>query len=93
MCSKSFEDVLKDCVGKVITVINPSTYIPTLTGYKIDATSYKAKVISCEDGILRILIDYLSDPRQSKKEKAYQFVPTDQIKRIMVSKSERFVTI
>lgn len=93
MDSKNLEEILEGLIGQIIIVINPLSYIPTLTGPKIDVNTYKAKVVSCENGILRILIDYLRDPHKNVKEKAYQFVPIDQIKRVMISKTERFVTL
>jgi len=89
----ALEKILAKLTGQVITVINPQTYTPTLTGYKIDSAACKAKVISCENGILRLLVEYLSDPRRKVTEKAQQFVPVDQIKRIMISKSERILTL
>ena len=89
----SLETILTKLIGQVITVINPQTYTPTLTGYKIDSSAYKAKVISCDNGILRLLVDYLSDPRKKVTEKAQQFVPVDQIKRILISKTQRIVTL
>jgi hypothetical protein len=89
----SFDEILTGLTGQIVTIINPLSYIPTLTGCKVDTETYKAKVISCENGILKILVEYVSDPRKNIREKAYQFIPIDQIKRIMVSKSERIVTL
>ena len=93
MEAQNFVEILGGLRGQVVTVVNPQSYIPTLTGYKVDVESYKAKVVSCENGILRILIDYLKDPRRKIKEKAYQIIPIDQIKQVMISKTERLVTL
>lgn len=93
MIAKKFEEILGDLIGQVITVVNPQSYIPTLTGYRIDVETYKAKVLSCENGILRILIDYLKDPRKNLKERAFQFIPIDQVKQVMISKNDRFLTL
>lgn len=93
MEAQSFGEVLGGLRGQVVTVVNQTSYIPTLTGFKVDVESYKAKVVSCENGILRILIDYLKDPRRKIKEKAYQIIPLEQIKQVMISKTERLVTI
>ena len=89
----SLEKVLSTLVGHIITVVDPQTYAPTLTGYEIEPTAYKAKVISCENGILRLLLEYLSDPRNKTKERAQLFVPVDQIKRVMVAKSQKLVSL
>jgi len=89
----SMEDILNSLVGHVVTVLNPQTYIRTITGYKIDSTTYKAKAISCKEGILRLATEYVSDPHSKEREKAQQFVPVDQIKRIMISKSLKLLTL
>ena len=91
--SQSFVDVFRGLIGQVITVVNPESYIPTLTGFKVDVETYKARVVSCDHGVLKILIEFLSDPHKKLKEKAYQFVPIDQIKRVMISKSEKLVSL
>jgi len=93
MDAKSFQDVLKNWIGQVITVINPSSYIPTLTGFRIDAESYKAKVISTEDNTLRIMIEYLSNPHKKSREKALQYIPIEQIRQVQVSKNDRLVLL
>ena len=93
MDAKAFDGILDEWIGQVVTVINPLSYIPTLTGCKVDTEAYKAKIVSCENGILKILVEYLSDPRKKIKEKAFQFIPVDQIKRIMISKSERLLNL
>lgn len=93
MDARSFQEVLKNWIGQVITVINPSSYIPTLTGFRIDAESYKAKVISTENDTLRILIEFLSNPHKQVKEKAYQYIPIEQIRQVQVSKNDRFVLL
>jgi len=93
MNTSTFDEILGGLIGKIVTVINPQCYTPTLTGYKIDAEAYKAKVVSCENGILRLLTEYLCNPREKIREKAYQFIPVDQIKRIMISKRERLLNL
>ncbi|MBU0755873.1 MAG: hypothetical protein KJ645_12085 [Planctomycetes bacterium] len=93
MDTRSFHEVLKTLIGQVITVINPSSYIRTLTGFRIDAETYQAKVISSENGTLRILIETISNPQKNSKEKAYQYIPIEQIKHVQVSKSERHLML
>ena len=89
----SMEDVLHGLVGHVITVINPQTFTPTLAGYKIDSSAVKAKVLSCENGLLRLLTEFLSDPHRKVKEKAQLFVPVAHVKRVMVSQSTKLLTL
>lgn len=93
MDAKSMNDILQALMGQVVTVVNPQSYIPTLTGYKIDVETYKAKVVSYEDNTLKVLTEYMRDPHKKVKEKVYQFVPREQIKRVTVSQTERFITL
>lgn len=93
MDAKSMHDILHALMGQVVTVVNPQSYIPTLTGYKIDVETYKAKIVSYEDNTLKVLTEYMRDPHKKVKEKVYQFVPREQIKRVTVSQTERFITL
>jgi hypothetical protein len=93
MDTKSLDEILSNLIGTVVMVINLESYRSTLTGYKVEPETYKAKIMSYEDGTLKLLIEYLRDPRKKVKEKAYQFVPLQHIKRVSVSKNERFITI
>lgn len=93
MDAKSMEEICKVLIGQVVTVVNPQSYIPTLTGYKIDVEAYKAKVISYEGDTLKILTEYLRDPHKKVKEKVFQFVHIGNIRRVTISQSERFITL
>lgn len=93
MDAKSLDEILTALTGQVVTVINLHSFIPILTGYKIDEETYRAKVISYEQKTLKILIEFIKDPRKKVLEKALQFIPAKQIKRVTMSKNERFITI
>ncbi len=93
MDAKSIDEMLKALEGQVVTVINTQSYIRTLTGYKIDVETYKAKIVSYADRSLKILTEYVRDPHKKAKEKVFQFVPIEQVKRVTISQSERFITL
>jgi hypothetical protein len=93
MDAKTIDEVCKALIGQVVTIINPQSYIPTLTGYKIDVQTYKAKVLGYESHTLKILTEYISDPHKKVKEKAFQFIPGQQIRRVTISQSERFISL
>jgi len=93
MDAKTVDDVCKALEGQIVTVINPQSYIPTLTGYKIDVQTYKAKVVSYEGQTLKILTEYMADPHKKVKEKALQYIPAQQIRRVTISQSERFISL
>ncbi len=93
MDAKTLGEILNFLVGSVVTIVNPQSYSRTLTGYKIDTEPYKAKVISYEDRTLKILIEYEKDPAKKILEKAYQLIPYEQITRVSVSPTERFIML
>jgi hypothetical protein len=64
-----------------------------MTGYTISSEVYKAKVVSLENGTIKILTEFLSDPHKKIKEKALQYIPVDQIKRVTISKSDRLISL
>jgi hypothetical protein len=85
------EEVFKTLVGKVVTVVNPESYIRTLTGFTIDKETYNGKVISYEEGTLKLFIEYIYDPHKKIKEKMFEFIHVDHIKRVAISKPERLI--
>ena len=91
MEAKSIEDILKSLEGQIVSVVNPQSYIRTLTGYTVDLETYNAKVISSEKGTLKLLTEYVHDPHRNVKEKGLQFIPMDRVKRIGISKTEKFI--
>lgn len=93
MEANSIDDVLQVLVGQIVTVINPQSYVRTLTGYTIDVETYAAKVTAYEGNTLKILTEYVRDPHKKIKEKVYQFIPKEQIKRVTISKHERFISL
>ena len=93
MEANSLDEILQVLVGQLVTVVNPQSYVRTLTGYKIDVETYTAKVMSYEGETMKILTEYVRDPHQKSKDKVYQFIHKDQIKRVTISKNERFLTL
>lgn len=93
MEAKTMEDVLTALTGQVVTVVNPQSYIRTLTGYTIDVDTYNAKLVSFEEGTVKLLTQYEQDPHKKVKERAFQFIHLDQIKRIGISKTEKFIFV
>jgi hypothetical protein len=89
--AKTIADVLTALEGQIVTVVNPQSYTRTLTGYRVDVETYNAKVISFTDGCLKMLTEYVPDPHKKVKEKVYQFVGLENIKRLGISKTEKFV--
>jgi len=93
MDPKSMTEAFQFLTGQLVTIINTQSYVRTLTGYKVDVETYKAKIISFEDNTLKILTEFVKDPHKKIKEKIYQFIPVAQIKRVTMSPTEKFVAL
>ena len=91
MDARTIEDVLKVLEGQVVTIVNPQSYIRTLTGFTIDEETYSAKVMSFDSGTVKVLTEYTVDPKTKAREKMFQFVRVDHIKRVAISKTERLI--
>lgn len=91
MEAQTMEETLKALEGQVVTVINPQSFVMTLTGEKIDMETYPAKIMTFKDGTLKILTEFVRDPKTKDKEKIFQFIKTEHVKRVGISKSEKFL--
>ena len=91
MEAKSMKEILKALEGQIVSVVNPQSYVRTLTGYSLDVETYNAKVVSFENDTLKLLTEYLHDPRTKTKAKGFQFIHIDNVKRVGVSKTEKFI--
>ena len=93
MDPKTMKEACQLLIGQLVTVINLQSYVRSLTGYKVDVETYKAKVLSYEEDTLKIITEYVKDPHKKVKEKVFQFIPLCQIKRVTMSSSEKFIII
>lgn len=91
MEAKSMKDILKALEGQIVSVVNPQSYVRTLTGYSLDVETYNAKVMSFENDTLKLLTEYLREPHKKVKDKGFQFIHLNQVKRVGVSKTEKFI--
>jgi hypothetical protein len=93
MDARTIEDVLKVLEGQIVTIVNPQSYVRTLTGFTIDEETYSAKIISFESGTLKVLIEYIFDPKTKAKEKMYEFIRVDHIKRVAIAKTDKLIIL
>ena len=91
MEAKTMAEVLSAMEGKIVTIINPESYIRTLTGYKIDMETYNAKIVSFKVDTLQIMTEFTRDVHKKEKDRIFQFIRIERIKRLGLSKTERFI--
>jgi len=86
--NKSFTDILKALVGKVVTIVNAESYENAPMGHQIRAGFYKGKVAGLGHDYLIIVTEFSPKGTGDGKEPVKQFVPLSAIKRLSLMKSE-----
>ena len=56
-------------------------------------TAYRAKVKAIHEDCVEVRCEFITDPRKGTKEVTAQFIPMNQVKRISVSQSDRYLHI
>lgn len=86
---KTFADVLRALVGKVVTIVNTESYEHAPVGFQIRSGFYRGKV----SGLGRDYLILMTEFAQKKKNEegaapVKQFVPLAMVKRISLMKGE-----
>lgn len=90
---RTFIDVLKSFMGKVITVVNPESYEDAPLGHDIRKGWYPAKPVGMGKDYLIVVTEYKHAGKKATKEPVKQFIPFARIKRISVMKTELLIHI
>ena len=91
--NKSFSEVLRALVGKVVTIVNAESYENAPMGHQLRAGFYKAKVAGLGNDYLILITEFSQKSSGEGKEPVKQFVPLTQVKRISLMKSEMLLHI
>ena len=89
----SVRAILEKLVGKVVLIVNPESYRKTPIGFSIEKETYRAKVKAIHEDCVEVRCEFITDPRKGTKEVTAQFIPMNQVKRISVSQSDRYLHI
>ena len=89
----SFTDVLRQLVGKVVTMVNPESLEEAPTGYQLTRGFYRAKVVGVGSDFVTVVVEFVHRRRDKSKETAKQYIPVSRIKRLSVMKAETFLHI
>jgi len=87
---RSFVDVLRSLIGKVVTVVNPESYEDAPIGHQIRAGFYRAKPVGLGRDYLIVVTEY---KHKTDKEPVKQYIPIANIKRVSLMKSELLIHI
>ena len=83
---KSFHDVLRGLVGKVVTFVNPESHEDAPLGFQLRAGWYKAKPVSLGNDFITVMTEFKHSDKEKTKEPVKQFIPISRIKRISIMK-------
>ncbi len=90
--NRGFYDIVKDLVGKAVTIVNPESFEHAPVGYTLKPGFYRAKVVGIGNDYL-IFVTELSKPKGGGKEPVKQYLPISQIKRVSMMKGDRLIHI
>jgi len=89
---KSFQDVLRALVGKIVTTVNPESYEHAPVGFQIRSGFYRAKVVGLGKDYLILMTEFPTNPREKESgAPVKQYIPLGNIKRISIMKGEVLV--
>ena len=92
--NKSFADVLKSLMGKVVTFVNAESFEEGGLGYTLEAGWYKAKLTGVGNDYLVLISEFKRGiGKKATKEPIKQYVPIQKIKRITIMKAQVLVHI
>lgn len=88
---QSFDMLLKDLLGKTVTVVNAESYEHAPVGYTLKTGFYRAKIT----GMGRDYLIILTEMKKGKGEgdPVKQYLPICHIKRVSLMKTERLLHI
>lgn len=89
--NRSFEEILRSLLGQTVTVVNPESYEHAPVGYQLKAAFYKAKLAALGNDYLTLLTEHKKAGKDGGKEVVKQFLPFARVKRISLTKTERFI--
>jgi len=87
---RSFVDILRSLIGKVVTVVNPESYEDAPIGHQIRAGFYRAKPVGLGRDYLIVVTEY---KHKTDKEPVKQYIPITKIKRVSMMKTELLIHI
>lgn len=90
---QSFQAVLEQLKGKVVTMVNPESFEDAAVGNRLVTGFYKAKITFVGDDYLELVTEFAHKRGEQKKEPVKQYIPLDKIKRISLMKTERLIHI
>ena len=94
LTDKSFIEVLRGMLGKVVMFVNAESFEEGGLGYTMDAGWYRGNLKGIGKDYLTIVSEFKHGVGKSaSKEPIKQFIPTDKIKRVTVMKTQILIHI
>ena len=90
---RSFDQLLKDLLGKTVTIVNPESYEHAPVGYTLKTGFYRAKIIGKGHDYLIIVTELKKGGKDASGDPVKQYLPIAHVKRISLMKTERLLHI
>lgn len=88
---RTFSDVLRTFLGKVVTIVNPESYEDAPLGHNIRKGWYPARAVGLGQDYLILVTEYKHGGKFAGAEPVRQYIPIHRIKRISVMREELLI--
>ena len=88
---RTFVDVLRTFLGKVVTIVNPESYEDAPLGHNIRKGWYPARAVGMGRDYLILVTEYKHGGKIAGAEPVKQYIPIHRIKRISVMREELLI--
>ena len=85
---RTFVDVLRTILGKVVTIVNPESYEDAPLGHTIRKGWYPARAVGLGQDYLILVTEYKHGGNIAGAEPVKQYIPVHRIKRVSVTRTE-----
>jgi len=88
---RTFHDVLRGFLGKLVTIVNPESYEDAPLGHNIRKGWYPARAVGLGKDYLVLVTEYKHAGNVSQVEPVKQYIPVQKIKRVSMMRNELLI--
>ena len=88
---RTFHDVLRGFLGKLVTIVNPESYEDAPLGHNIRKGWYPARAVGLGEDYWVRVTEYKHGGNVSAGEPVRQYIPVQKIKRVSMMRNELLI--
>ena len=86
---KTYVEILRSFVGKIVTIVNPESYEVAPMGFKLGEGFYRGKLTALGRDYVVMMTQI--ERKKGQAEPVKQWIPISRVKRISVMKTDRIL--